>query len=64
MQVMAIISENESRYFIRFVSGIGYPHYELIRRRDDAILFSNRSLSLVADKLYKPVYEDGSPVIL
>jgi len=51
-------------YYIEFVSNNGTSYFQLVRRIDEAILFSNVSLSLVADRLYKPTYKDGTPVVL
>lgn len=51
-------------YFIEQVTNNGVTYFQEVRRRDGAILFSNQSLSLVADRLFKPTYKDGSPVVL
>ncbi len=51
-------------YYIEMVTNNGFTYFQIIRRRDDAILYSNISLSRVADKVFRPTYEDGTPVIL
>jgi hypothetical protein len=53
-----------SKYYIESVSNNGTTYFQIVRRKDEAILFANRSLSLVADRLYNPLYKDGSEVIL
>ncbi len=53
-----------SKYYIELVSNNGLSYFQLVRRKDEAILYSNQSLSRVADRLYNPVYKDGSKVIL
>jgi hypothetical protein len=52
------------KYYIESVSDSGITYFQVVRRKDEAILFANRSLSLVADRLYNPRYKDGSEVIL
>lgn len=51
-------------YYIELVSNNGSSYFQVVRRKDKAILFANVSLHLVADKLYLPTYEDGTPVVL
>lgn len=50
--------------FIEMVTNNGVTYFQIVRRRDEAILFSNISLSTVADKLFHPTYKDGTPVVL
>ena len=51
-------------YYVEQVTNNGVTYFQLIRRRDGAILYSNVSLSRVADKLLYPTYKDGTPVVL
>ena len=53
-----------SKYYIELVSVDGVSFFQVVRRRDKAILFADRSLARVADRLYAPVYKDGSGVVL
>ena len=53
-----------AKKFIECVSVDGTTYFQMVRRSDEAILYANRSLYNVADKLYKPTYRDGSKVIL
>lgn len=53
-----------SKYYIELTSNDNITYYQVVRRKDDAIIFSNRSLSITADKLIYPVYKDSSKVIL
>ena len=50
--------------FIEMVTNNGVTYFQVVRRRDDAILFSNISLSVVADKVFRPTYKDGTAVVL
>ena len=54
----------EREYYVEMVTNNGVTYFQVVRRRDDAILYSSVSLSRVADRLYKPTYKDGTPVIL
>ena len=54
----------DSKYYIELVTNNGSTYFQIVRRSDEAILFSNPSLSTVADKLNIPVYQDGTPVKL
>lgn len=54
----------EREYFVEMVTNYGVTYFQVVRRRDSAILYSNVSLSRVADRLYKPTYKDGTPVVL
>ena len=51
-------------YYIEQTSNNGVTYFQVIRANDAAILYANQSLSKVADRLFKPVWKDGSPVIL
>lgn len=56
-------------YFIEMVTNNGVTYFQVIRRRDEAILFSNVSLARVAYRLFAntmclPTYKDGSKVVL
>ena len=51
-------------HFIELVSNNNVTYFQLVRRCDNAILFANVALSLVADKLYHATYEDGTKVVL
>ena len=55
-----------SKYFIEIAYSDNVTYFQLVRRSDRAILFANRSFSLVVGRLYAPVrvWEDGSPVVL
>jgi len=55
---------DQSSYYIECVTNDGLTYFQAVRRKDEYIYFANQSLSVVADKLYKPCYKDGSPVIL
>ena len=52
------------KYYIELVSQDGTTYFQLVRFSDNAILFANASLQLVADKVMRPTWKDGSPVIL
>ena len=58
--------ETTNEYFIEIAHNdyIGYTYFQVVRKRDKAITYANRSLSKVADRLVKPIWEDGSPVII
>ena len=56
---------NELRsYYVEQVTNNGTTYFQLVRARDEAILYSNVSLSRVADRIFKPTYKDGTPVVL
>ena len=60
-----VITENELRaYYIEQVTNNGTTYFQLVRRCDDAILYSNVSLSLVADKIDNPTYKDGTTIYI
>jgi hypothetical protein len=54
----------KASYYIEFISNNGVSYFQLVRGKDDAILYANQSLARVADKLFNPVYKDGSRVVL
>ena len=51
-------------YYIEQITNNGLTYFQLVRAKDEAILYANQSLARVADKLYHPTWKDGSPVIL
>lgn len=51
-------------YYVEMVTNNGVTYFQEVRRRDGAILYSNVSLSRVADRIFHPTYEDGTKVIL
>ena len=51
-------------YYVEQVTNNGVTYFQEVRRRDGAILYSNVSLTRVADRIFKPTYEDGTPVVL
>lgn len=51
-------------YYVEQVTNNGTTYFQLVRTRDLAILYSNVSLSRVADRMFKPTYQDGTPVVL
>ena len=51
-------------YYIEMVTNNGVTYFQEVRRRDGAILYSNVSLSRVSDRIFRPTYKDGTPVIL
>ena len=51
-------------YYIEMVTNNGVTYFQVVRARDNAILYSNVSLSRVADRIFKPTYKDGTPVVL
>lgn len=54
----------EKAYYIEQVTNNGCTYFQVVRRRDEAILYSNVSLTRVADRIFKPTYKDGTPVVL
>ena len=56
--------KTQSAYYIECVTNNGTTYFQVVRRKDEAILYANQSLSRVADRLCNPLYKDGSPVIL
>ena len=54
----------EKDYFVEMVTNNGVTYFQVVRRRDEAILYSNISLSRVADRIFKATYKDGTPVVL
>ena len=54
----------EREYYVEMVTNNGVTYFQLVRRRDGAILYANVSLARVADKIFKPTYKDGTPVVL
>lgn len=57
-------TKKERDYFVEMVTNNGVTYFQQVRRRDDAILYSNVSLARVADRIFKPTYKDGTPVVL
>ena len=51
-------------YYVEQVTNNGVTYFQEVRRRDGAILYSNVSLSRVADRILRPTYKDGTPVVL
>ena len=61
--------ETQNNYFIEQVTNNGVTYFQIVRRRDEAILYSNISLARVAYRLFAntmclPTYKDGSKVVL
>lgn len=61
--------ETQNNYFIEIVTNNGVTYFQIVRRRDEAILYSNISLARVAYRLFAntmclPTYKDGSKVVL
>ena len=54
----------EREYFIEMVTNNGVTYFQVVRRRDEAILYSNVSLTRVADRIFKPTFKDGTPIVL
>ena len=54
----------EREYYIEMVTNNGVTYFQHVRRRDEAILYANVSLTRVADRIFKPTYKDGTPVVL
>ena len=54
----------EREYYVEMVTNNGVTYFQVVRRRDVAILYSSVSLSRVAERIYKPTYKDGTPVVL
>lgn len=53
----------ERGYYVEQVTNNGVTYFQQVRR-DGAILYANVSLSRVADRIFKPTYKDGTPVVL
>ena len=51
-------------YYVELVTNNGVTYFQQVRRRDGAILYSNVSLTRVADRIFQPTYKDGTPVVL
>ena len=54
----------KSTHYIELVTNNGITYFQVVRRKDEAILSAHKSLSCAADRLYKPTYKDGTPVTL
>lgn len=51
-------------YYIEMVTNNGVTYFQVVRRSDDAIIYSNISLARAADKVFNPTYKDGTTVVL
>ena len=56
--------KKEKEYYVEMTTNNGVTYFQEVRRRDGAILYSNVSLSRVADRFFHPTYKDGTPVVL